>query len=78
MAAPFIITGSNAAALFTLKVYRGDSMVLLAMNWKAPKPPDDFVGFGIEYKEPGGHKFFALKNRLAFTPLSGKVVPNTL
>jgi hypothetical protein len=78
MAAPFFVTGSNAAALFTLKVYRGESMVLLAMNWKAATPPDDFVGFGIEYKEPGGHKFFALKNRLAFTPLSGKVVANTL
>jgi hypothetical protein len=78
MAAPFIVTGSNAAALFTLKVYRGESMVLLAMNWKAATPPDDFVGFGIEYKEPGGHKFFALKNRLAFTPLSGTVVANTL
>lgn len=78
MAAPFIVTGSNAAALFTLKVYRGESMVLLAMNWKAATPPDDFVGFGIEYKEPGGHRFFALKNRLAFTPLSGKVVANTL
>ena len=75
---PFIVTGTNATALFTLKVYRGDSMVLLAMNWKAAKPPDNFVGFGIEYKEPGGHQFFALKNRLAFLPLSGKVVPNTL
>ena len=75
---PFIVTGSNAVALFTLKVYRGDSMVLLAMNWKTAKPPDNFVGFGIEYKEPGGHQFFALKNRLAFMPLSGKVVANTL
>jgi hypothetical protein len=78
MAAPSIITASNAAALFTLKIYRGDSMVLLAMNWKTTKPPDDFVGFGIEYKEPGGHQFFPLKNRLTFTPLSGKVVPNSL
>ena len=78
MAAPFIVTGSNAAALFTLKVYRGESMVLLAMNWKTAKPPDDFVGFAIEYKEPNGQKFFALKNRLAFTALGGKVNPNTL
>jgi phosphatidylserine/phosphatidylglycerophosphate/cardiolipin synthase-like enzyme len=78
VAAPFIVTGSNAAALFTLKIYRGDSMVLLAMNWKTSKPPDDFVGFAIEYKEPGGHKFFSLKNRLAFTVLGDKVNPNTL
>ena len=35
MAAPFIVTGLNEAALFTLKVYRGESMVLMAMNWKA-------------------------------------------
>ena len=36
------------------------------MNWKKGKPPDDFVGFAIEYKEPGGDQFFALKNRLCF------------
>ena len=47
MGAPFIVTGSNAAALFTLKAYRGESMVLLAMNWKTAKPPEDFVGFAI-------------------------------
>ena len=60
MGAPFIVTGSNAAALFTLKAYRGESMVLLAMNWKTAKPPEDFVGFAIQYKEPGGDRFFAL------------------
>jgi hypothetical protein len=77
MGAPFIVTGSNAAALFTLKVYRGESMVLLAMNWKTAKPPEDFVGFAIQYKEPGGVKFYSLKNRLAFTA-AGKVNPTTL
>ena len=33
MAHPFIVTGNNAA-LFTLKIHRGDGMALLAMNWK--------------------------------------------
>ena len=77
MGAPFIVTGSNAAALFTLKAYRGESMVLLAMNWKTAKPPEDFVGFAIQYKEPGGAKFYSLKNRLAFTA-AGNVNPTTL
>jgi len=77
MGAPFIVTGSNPAALFTLKVYRGESMVLLAMNWKTAKPPEDFVGFAIQYKEPGGAKFYSLKNRLAFTA-AGNVNPTTL
>jgi len=36
------------------------------MKWKTGKPPDNFVGFAIEYKEPGGDKFFALRNRLSF------------
>ncbi len=62
----FQVTGNNPLALFTLKIHRGDGMCLLAMNWKNNKPPKDFVGFGIEYKEPGGAKFFALKNRLTF------------
>jgi len=62
----FEVNGSNPSALFTLKIHRGDGMSLLAMNWKNGKPPDNFVGFGIEYKEPKGNTFFALKNRLTF------------
>jgi hypothetical protein len=34
----FEVTGSNAAALFTAKFYRGDGMTLIAMNWKDGKP----------------------------------------
>jgi phosphatidylserine/phosphatidylglycerophosphate/cardiolipin synthase-like enzyme len=78
MAGEFQVSGTNAAALFTLKVYRGDGMALLAMNWKNGTPTNDFVGFAIEYKEPGGQKFFSLKNRLAFIGLDGKVNPNQL
>jgi len=66
MSDEFQVSGNNAAALFTLKVHRGDGMALLAMNWKKNQPPQDFVGFGIEYKEPGGKKFFPLRNRLTF------------
>ena len=71
------VTGANAAALFTLKIHRGDGMALLAMNWKNGKPPPDFVGFAIEYQEPGGTKFFQLKNRLAFAA-KGETNPNRL
>jgi phosphatidylserine/phosphatidylglycerophosphate/cardiolipin synthase-like enzyme len=69
----FQVSGTNAAALFTLKVHRGDGMCLLAMNWKKGKPPNDFVGFAIEYMEPGGDRFFTLKNRLAFPTPDGEV-----
>jgi len=78
MSSDFQITGTNTAALFTLKIHRGDGMALLAMNWKKGKPPNDFVGFAIEYKEPGGSKFFALKNRLSFPKSGGAVDPNIL
>jgi phosphatidylserine/phosphatidylglycerophosphate/cardiolipin synthase-like enzyme len=73
MSAEFEVSGTNAAALFTLTAHRGDGMVLLGMNWKQGKPPDDFVGFGIEYKEPGESKFWAVQNRLNF-PGPGGVV----
>jgi hypothetical protein len=63
----FEVAGSNDSALFTLTVRRGEGMALLAMNWKDGMPPDDFVGFGIEYQEPGGTKFYPLNNRLNFT-----------
>jgi len=62
----FQVSGTNGNALFTLKLHRGDGMTLVAMNWKNGKPPVNFVGFAIEYKEPGGEKFFPLKNRLTF------------
>jgi phosphatidylserine/phosphatidylglycerophosphate/cardiolipin synthase-like enzyme len=78
MSKEFQVTGKNPNALFTLKVYRGDGMALLAMNWKQGKPPLDFVGFAIEYKEPGGIKFFSLKNRIAFPGALGAVNPNRL
>lgn len=78
MTGEFQVSGRNAAALFTLKLHRGDGMTLVAMNWKDGKPPRDFVGFAIEYKEPGGHKFFALKNRLGFPGEGGEVNPNRL
>lgn len=67
MAAPFQVTGKNSAAKFTLKIHRGEGMALLAMNWKVGRPPDDFVGFAIEYREPGSDNFIVARNRLSFT-----------
>ena len=78
MSAEFQVSGTNTAALFSLKLHRGDGMTLVAMNWKTGTPPKDFVGFAIEYKEPGGDKFFSLKNRLAFSGAAGEVNPNKL
>lgn len=76
MAGEFQVSGHNASAQFTLKLHRGDGMTLLAMNWKVEKPPKDFVGFAIEYKEPNGDRFYPLKNRLGFRPATGEVNPN--
>src|SRR5918994_7996305 len=78
MAGEFQVSGHNAAAPFTLKLHRGDGMTLLAMDWKVGKPPQDFVGFAIEYKEPNGDRFYALKNRLGFRAASGQVNPNMM
>ena len=78
MSADFQVVGQNAKALFTLKVHRGDGMALLAMNWKKGTPPLDFVGFAIEYREPKGDRFFALKNRLSFAGPGGTISPNSL
>jgi phosphatidylserine/phosphatidylglycerophosphate/cardiolipin synthase-like enzyme len=78
MANDFEVEGNNAAAAFTLKVHRGEGMVLLAMNWKEGKPPIDLVGFAIEYREPGGNQLFALNNRLAFPDADGAVDPRRL
>lgn len=78
MTSDFQVSGDNAAALFTLKLHRGDGMTLIAMNWKSGKPTKDFVGFAIEYKEPGGDRFFPLKNRLAFRDGDDAINPKKL
>src|SRR5215510_13473129 len=78
MADDFQVSGQNDAAKFTLKIHRGDGMALVAMSWKTGKPPVEFVGFAIEYKEPGGDQFFALKNRLCFPGMAKSGNPNRL
>ena len=60
------VTGTNTKAPFTLKIHRGEGMLLLAMNWRRGKPPRDFVGFAIEYKEPKGDRFWPVPNRIGF------------
>ncbi len=76
MSDDFEVTGTNDTALFSLKLHRGEGMLLLAMNWKSGTPPDDFAGFAIEYQEPGGGQFFKLNNRLSFTPGTSSVHPS--
>jgi phosphatidylserine/phosphatidylglycerophosphate/cardiolipin synthase-like enzyme len=76
MSTAFEVEGKSPTAPFTLKAHRGDGMVLLAMNWRQGTPPNDFVGFGIELKEPGGARWRPVKNRLSFPGLGGAVDPN--
>ncbi|WP_214072918.1 phospholipase D-like domain-containing protein [Mucilaginibacter sp. dw_454] len=75
---PFEVYGSNNSALFTLKIFRGEGMVLLGMDWREAEPPLNFVGFAIEYKEPAGAQFYPLDNRLSFLDNKGNVNPNIL
>src|SRR4029450_1608114 len=58
---------------YTARLQSGEEMTLIAMNWKKGKPPKEFVGFAIEYKEPRGDRFFALKNRLTLPGSDGSV-----
>jgi len=73
MSNDFQIIANNANAPFTLKLHRGDGMTLLAMNWKEARPPREFVGFALEYKEPGGDRFWVIKNRINFPNPDGSV-----
>jgi hypothetical protein len=76
MAGEIEVLGTNAAALFTLKVHRGDGMALLGMDWRTGQPPPDFVGFSIESKPPNGSTFFPLNNRLGFPTPAANAVGN--
>jgi phosphatidylserine/phosphatidylglycerophosphate/cardiolipin synthase-like enzyme len=74
----FEVSGQNDAALFTLKLHRGEGMVLLGMNWKNGPPPPDFVGFAIEYQAPGDARMTAVENRLSFAAADGSANPGSL
>lgn len=80
MATPpdFEVTGDNPNAKFSLKVYRGEGMALLGMNWIGSVPPDNFVGFAIECMPPGAANFHPLNNRLSFLENDGSVNPAIL
>ena len=78
MAGEFQVSGKNSAALFTLKLHRGDGMALLGMNWKKGKPPRISWVSRSSTRPPDGDRFFALKNRLTFPGADGAVDPNRL
>ncbi|MEZ2131169.1 MULTISPECIES: phospholipase D-like domain-containing protein [unclassified Sinorhizobium] len=69
----FRVTGKNAASPFSLTIHRGDGMVLLGMDWKVGRPPADFVGFAIQYREPNTQFFKTVRNRIGFP---GQPVPD--
>jgi phosphatidylserine/phosphatidylglycerophosphate/cardiolipin synthase-like enzyme len=58
-------TNSMSVNGFSLKLWRGERMVLLGMDVEVPEA--DFVGFSIEVQSPGAAGFTALRNRLAFS-----------
>lgn len=62
----FQVVGNSPTALFTLKLHRGEGMTLIAMDWKNGNPPNNFVGFSIEFKEPDRDVFFVIENRITF------------
>jgi hypothetical protein len=57
-------------------------MALLAMNWRDGKPPSNFVGFAIEFREPDSNEFWAVRNRIGFfgqgKKFSDPPVPSTM
>jgi phosphatidylserine/phosphatidylglycerophosphate/cardiolipin synthase-like enzyme len=58
------LTSFNSSNGLTVKLWRGERMVLIGMN--VDEPEADFVGFSIEVQSPGSPNFLPLRNRLAF------------
>ena len=61
MSTDFKVKGANADAPFTLTLHRGEGMVLAAMNWKDPTPPDDFVGFPMRRDYETDYDYITVK-----------------
>jgi phosphatidylserine/phosphatidylglycerophosphate/cardiolipin synthase-like enzyme len=77
MAPDFEVMGKSKDAPVTLKVRRGEGMAMLTMDWKEDTPPDDFVGFAIEFQPPDEDHFIPLPNRIAFPQAHGEVDAST-
>jgi len=58
-------TAAASKPNFTMKLWRGERMCLVAFDVDSPEP--DLVGFAIECKPPGAKRFSPLLNRLAFS-----------
>jgi hypothetical protein len=58
-------TNSKSLDGLSVKLWRGERMVLIGMDVDDPEP--DFVGFSIEVQSPGSNAFVALRNRLNFS-----------
>ncbi|AGB26687.1 hypothetical protein Mycsm_06550 (plasmid) [Mycobacterium sp. JS623] len=54
----------NEVGGFRVKLWRGESTCLLGFDVDDPEP--DFVGFAVEFREPGATDFAPLNNRLSF------------
>lgn len=59
----YCVAGKNDG--FKIKIWRGEKMCLLGFDVDIPEP--DFVGFSVEYKEPGSTKWLKLNNRINFS-----------
>lgn len=73
----FLVQGQNDKAPFTFAVYRGEGMCMLAMNWKNGPPPNDFVGFTIEYREPQSRKWWPIPNYMTFPGQAAPTGPDS-
>lgn len=59
----YFVNGSKEG--FKIKLWRGEKMCLLGFDVENPEP--DFVGFAVEYQEPGSTKWLRLSNRINFS-----------
>lgn len=59
----------------TLKLYRGEGTALLSFDLDQSRATEDFVGFAVEFREPGENNWKRMGNRLHFDydgPRAGK------
>ncbi len=59
----FTVAGTKDG--FRFKIWRGECMALLGFD--VTEPEEDFVGFAVEYLEPGQSEWKVLHNRIAFS-----------
>ncbi len=65
MSSPFMVKEASGGT--SIKLHRGERKCLIGLDLDPARATDDFVGFALEFQEPGTNRWKRIGNRLRFS-----------